>query len=45
MEVLYLGQKDVKGLGISMKEVLKAVDQGFYLKHPCRPVGTKDNEN
>ncbi len=32
MEVLYLSQKDVKGLGISMKEVLKAVDQGFCLK-------------
>lgn len=32
MELLYLSRKDVEGLGISMKEVLEAVDQGFRLK-------------
>ena len=32
MELLYLSRKDVEGLGISMKEVLEVVDQGFRLK-------------
>jgi ornithine cyclodeaminase/alanine dehydrogenase-like protein (mu-crystallin family) len=32
MELLYLSRKDVEGLGISMKEILEVVDQGFRLK-------------
>lgn len=32
MEILYLNQKDIKELNISMKDVLEAVDQGFHLK-------------
>jgi alanine dehydrogenase len=32
MELLYLSRNDVEGLGISMKEVLDVVDQGFRLK-------------
>jgi ornithine cyclodeaminase/alanine dehydrogenase len=32
MELLYLNHKEVEGLGISMREVLDVVDQGFRLK-------------
>ena len=32
MELLYLSRRDVEGLGISMREVLEAVDRGFRLK-------------
>ncbi len=32
MELLYLSRKDVEGLGISMREVIEVVDQGFRLK-------------
>ncbi len=32
MELLYLNRKDVEDLGITMKEVLKVVDDGFRLK-------------
>ena len=32
MEILYLSQKDIRGLNISMEDVLEAVDQGFHLK-------------
>ncbi len=32
MELLYLSRKDVEGLGITMKEVIEVVDNGFRLK-------------
>ncbi len=32
MELLYLSRKDVEGLGITMKEVVEVVDNGFRLK-------------
>jgi alanine dehydrogenase len=32
MEILYLSRRDVESLGISMREVLEAVDHGFLLK-------------
>jgi ornithine cyclodeaminase/alanine dehydrogenase-like protein (mu-crystallin family) len=32
MELLYLSRKEVEGLGVSMKEVLDVVEQGFRLK-------------
>jgi alanine dehydrogenase len=32
MELLYLSRKDVEGLGISMKDVVEVVDNGFRLK-------------
>ena len=32
MELLYLSRADVEGLGLSMREVLRAVDEGFAAK-------------
>jgi ornithine cyclodeaminase/alanine dehydrogenase-like protein (mu-crystallin family) len=32
MEILYLSRKDVEQIGVSMKEVIEAVDRGFRLK-------------
>jgi ornithine cyclodeaminase/alanine dehydrogenase len=32
MEILYLSRKHVEQVGVSMKEVIEAVDQGFRLK-------------
>ena len=32
MEIFYLSRKQVEQMGVSMKEVIEAVDRGFWLK-------------